>query len=187
MPRKEDVFPSLRPRSVPPLTCTTGGLRFGPGDMAAAAVGVECSCADASLPTPAIAPPINAVVVPNICRRLIRFVRASRTWSAMLPPVSRRLFNNSGIHWSLFNANWSTAHAGALRRTPRAQPPSGDGHTDESIDHCGPRPKPSWAPPKRGGEFRRSAAAAALVDDDELSAALEAVPLTWAPKPSPRS
>src|SRR4051794_9248744 len=91
MPRKEDVFPSLRPRSVPPLTCTTGGLRFGPADMAAAAVGVECSCADASLPTPAIAPPINAVVVPNICRRLIRFVRASRTWSAMLPPVSRRL------------------------------------------------------------------------------------------------
>src|SRR5260370_14249320 len=74
MPRNEDVFPSCRPRSFPPLTWTTGGFTFAPVVGAAAADGFGASCDNAFPATPTTAPPIKAVAVPSSSRRFIRTV-----------------------------------------------------------------------------------------------------------------
>src|SRR5262249_35209820 len=67
MPRNEEVLPSRRPRSLPPLIWTTGGFRFGP--VAAAADGLGASCDNGFPATPTTAPPIKAVAVPSSSRR----------------------------------------------------------------------------------------------------------------------
>ena len=73
MPRNEDVLPSLRPRSFPPLTWTTGGFRLGPvaGRGRRRRGGAASPARTASPATPATAPPSRAVVVPSIVRRFI--------------------------------------------------------------------------------------------------------------------
>src|SRR3954466_9746899 len=97
MPRNDEVVPSRRPRSVPPLILTTGGFRLGPvtgfaGDAGAAGF----SCAKASPATPATTPPRRAVVVPSICRRFIPVDAVCDGSLAMLPPRLRE-----GCHLTL--------------------------------------------------------------------------------------
>src|SRR5260370_273317 len=74
MPRNEDVFPSCRPRSFPPLTWTTGGFTFSPFLRAPAADGFRASCHNSFPATPTTAPTIKAVAVPSSSRRFIRTV-----------------------------------------------------------------------------------------------------------------
>src|SRR5580658_7353726 len=60
MPRNVLVLPSRKPRSLPPVTCTTGGLRFGelaPSTVFAAMAGAGSIAIPASAPPTAAAPP----------------------------------------------------------------------------------------------------------------------------------
>src|SRR5436190_5017622 len=86
MPRNEEVLPSLRPRSLPPLIWTTGGFRLGPDDEAGDGAALGFACSKASPVTPATTPPRRAVVVPSIWRRFIRPSGACDVSLAMLPP-----------------------------------------------------------------------------------------------------
>jgi hypothetical protein len=76
----------MRPRRVPHLACTTGGVTFGPAPgPTAGAGGFGRSCSSASPATPATRPPSNAVV-PSIFRRLIRPSGVFDDSSDILPP-----------------------------------------------------------------------------------------------------
>src|SRR4051812_18729941 len=98
MPRNEEVFPSRRPRILPPVISTTGGWRLGPADAAdagaAGALAAGFSCAKASPATTATTPPRTAVVVPSICRRFMRPTDSGDDSLAMLPP-------HAGTPWEL--------------------------------------------------------------------------------------
>src|SRR5690349_10410403 len=87
MPRNEDVFPSRRPRSVPPLIWTIGGFRLGPADGSGAGAAFGF-CSPARSPVAlATMPPTRAPVVPSICRRFMRLNDDPDASLAMLPLV----------------------------------------------------------------------------------------------------
>src|SRR5580692_4017417 len=67
MPRNVLVLPSRKPRSLPPVTCTTGGFRFG--ELAPSTVFAPIAGAG-SITMPASAPP-TAAAPPNRVRRFI--------------------------------------------------------------------------------------------------------------------
>src|SRR5436190_16129401 len=71
MPRKEKVFPSLRPRILPHSSSRMGGLRLAPVAAAAADEPFVFSCPNALPAAPARAPPTRTVLVPSIFRRFI--------------------------------------------------------------------------------------------------------------------
>src|SRR5580658_1258274 len=64
MPRKVLVLPSRKPRSLPPVTCTTGGLRFG--EVAPSTVFAPNAVAGS------ITMPASAAAPPNKVRRFIK-------------------------------------------------------------------------------------------------------------------
>src|SRR5215471_6819298 len=87
MPRKVLVLPSRKPRTLPPVTRTTGGFRFG--ESAAFATPTFASAADAgSSETPANAPLTTAA--PCSSERRFRVIDSDDGWDL------RWLINSSG-------------------------------------------------------------------------------------------
>src|ERR1044072_4856259 len=116
MPRNDDVLPSRRPRSFPPLTWTTGGARLGPAAGASVEATGAFSCANTFPPTLAIAPPSNVVVVLSIFRRFMRPNGSCDSFAMAAPSVNSAHYNPQRLDGDYLGPTDHRSGAGARVR-----------------------------------------------------------------------